>query len=133
LVLTLTPDSKNRSIVTLSCAKSKGDDFEDLMLRLNQDSRRFVPVESSVTTKLDGYQQMLAAARTLEPPFTRRSVVESLEGVMSSSTVDKNLKAACRREDLRKLNQGLYDFPEMKQGSRLADVDTLLSVELKAA
>lgn len=133
LVLTLTPDTKNKRIVTLSCGKSKGDDFEDVMLRLNQELRRFVPVAGGVAAKLDGYQQTLAAARTIKRPFNRRDLVESLSGGLSPSTVDKNLKAAFQRGDLLKLNKGVYDFPEAEPTSPNNSVGTLITERLKAA
>lgn len=133
LVLTLTPDNKNKRIVTLSCGKSKGDDFEDMMLRLNQELRRFVPIEGNVATKLDGYQQTLAAARTLKRPFNRRDLVERLSEELSSSTVDKNLKAAFQRGDLLKLNMGVYDFPEAEPTSLNSGVSTLITERFKAA
>jgi len=101
----LTPDSVAPGLVTLSCAKIKGETPPDLRFQLDQSTRWFKPVEP-VTTPPSWLDQIIAAvtART-----TTAEVVNKLKGDLSERSVSDYLAEAVELGKIRKVKKGVYE------------------------
>lgn len=128
LVLNLTPDARDLARVVLSLAKCKGDNFDDINLRLDKSTRWFSP---------DG-------APTSEPPTSYKMVIDlfadgrmmktieikqALAGQVAARTVELCLSDGVKKGDLKMPKRGIYCKPQHPQLT-IGDADVAETDEL---
>ncbi len=108
LVMLLQPDSHDRECVVLSCAKSKGEHFEDVVMRLDRNSRWF-SVVSQLSKKNSSYEAVIEAVCAFGRAARRKEIAEALTGKLADSTVTRHLTEAVVRGDLKSPKHGWYE------------------------
>jgi hypothetical protein len=109
LVLLLQRDSRDKECVVLSCAKVKGERFDDVLLRLDNNSRWFYLMDESPEPIQSKYQLVVDTVRAFNQPTSRKEIEKSLIGRVSSSNLTVHLKEAIRRGDLKSPIRGIYE------------------------
>lgn len=104
-IFNVLPDPQRREIITLECAKVKGEHFLDTVFQLNPETRWFgfqaAPVSApAVPTIADRLLGIFNGQ-----PLKRTKILETLSD-LSEATVDRELKAATESGDLTKIKIG---------------------------
>lgn len=110
LVLLLTPDTKDERFVTLKCAKSKGDKFKPVLLRLDE-GRWFAASSGGPSPKQSNYELVTATVTAFGRPVKRKEIIAELKGRVSPSDIDRQLNAAKEHGALVKVERGCWAVP----------------------
>jgi len=104
-IFNILPDPQRREIITLECAKVKGEHFPDTVFQLNQETRWFgfqaVPVSAPAVPSIG--DRLLGIFNG--QPLKRTKILETLSD-LSEATIDRELKAATENGDLTKIKIG---------------------------
>jgi|GEM_PF-2322787 len=115
MVLLLKQDANDPDLVSLSCAKVKGQKFSDVLLKLDREARWFVNTHKAPAKELTSYQRLVEIVGGFGRPVKRSDIVKALKGVISPQQIGKHLKAAVKRSDLIPIKYGYYSTPEDAQ------------------
>lgn len=108
-VMTLTaPDKSDKTRVVFSVAKSKGYFQEDVVLRLNRDSRWFTVTNEVLPVVRTCYDDIVELI-TVE--MSTVSIVDQLKGKYSRRAIEDSLALACERGMLCRVRRGYYAPP----------------------
>lgn len=102
-VFNLEKDSVNDSVI-LSCPKTKGEKFQDTILKYEKESRWFIRQREN---RIQTNYEILMEIFTDEKSYKRKEIDEMLDGEMSTATITRNLKDAVGRSDLTR-KKGVY-------------------------
>jgi hypothetical protein len=111
LALLLTPHTKDESCVTLKCAKSKGEKFEKIVLRLDPGTRWFAPAKDSAPGKKPNFMMVVETVTAYNRPVKRKEIGNALADRMSNSTITRNLNEASRLGLLVSHEHGYWSSP----------------------
>ena len=101
--------------MVFSVPKAKGYHLEPLLMRLDRDSRWFVPTNERVAPELTNYGLVVATVKSFARLVKRKEIDEALAGRMDKSTITRNLDAAVSRGELKNPKYGHYETPEDAQ------------------
>jgi replicative DNA helicase len=104
-IFNILPDPQRREIITLECAKVKGEHFLDTVFQLERETRWFgfqaVPVSAPAAPTIA--DRLLGIFNG--QPLKRTKILELLSD-LSETTIDRELKAATETGDLTKIKIG---------------------------
>ncbi|HXQ39552.1 MAG TPA: AAA family ATPase, partial [Anaerolineales bacterium] len=106
LVLLLKPDSNDEQRVNLICAKSKGQRFDDVVLRLDPNTRWFANTGEAAVKQKSNYQlivEFVGANRE-----TKRAEIDRHMAPVSKASITRLLKSAVSNGHLQSPKQGWY-------------------------
>lgn len=121
MVLLLSAHPSDRQSVILHCAKVKGTRFEDLVLRLDNDTRWLIPTNEAPPHTVSSYEKVVNVVKAAGRVIQRKDIDEALP-TMSQATITRHLKEAQRRKVLVKPKTGHYCTRELNQ--MLGTIDT---------
>ncbi|HWT01584.1 MAG TPA: AAA family ATPase [Pyrinomonadaceae bacterium] len=107
-VTALKKDTLDAERVIFSVEKSKGFRLEPVILRLDEESRWFVPTNEIVHPAPTNYEVVLSTARSFGRLVKRKEVVDALDGKISDATITRCLSTAVTRGDLISPKTGYY-------------------------
>lgn len=110
VVINLTADPHDLNRVTLRIPKLKGKRLDDCILTLNQETRWFEATGIAASHTPTSYEIVLECFKDGQP-HSRKEVVTTLAGQINSRTVERHLKDAVSRGDLRPSGRGFYAIP----------------------
>lgn len=114
LVLNLTPDARDSARVVLSLAKCKGENFNDINLKLDKSTRWFTPDGAPISEPPTSYRlviDLFAEGRMMKT----HEVKKALAGHVAERTVESNLSDAVKKGDLNMPKRGNYCKPQFPQ------------------
>jgi RecA-family ATPase len=111
-VALLKTDTQDTERVVFSVPKAKGFRLEPLLMRLDRDTRWFVPSNETVLPRQTSYETVISTVRSFGQPVKRKEIDAALKGKMGVSTITRNLDEALSREDLVSPKYGYYEAPE---------------------
>lgn len=120
-VALLKTDTSDLERVVFSVPKAKGFRLEPLLMKLDHESRWFIPTNQPVPPQLTGYQIVVSTVNGFEQPVKRKEIDEALKGKMSKATITRHLDEAEQRGDIRKPKYGYYGAPEGTQPTETFD------------
>lgn len=92
----------------MNCAKVKGAKFTDLKFKLNFENRWFESIgESKEVTSYQLILEMFLDGNA----YTTKEVVEEFEEVIAERTLKRLLDETVKRNDLKKIQRGIYQKP----------------------
>jgi len=100
----LTPDPVTPGLVTMGCAKIKGEPVPDQRFQLDQPSRWFRPIEAAPVAPSTLDQVVVAVVGEM----TTAAIVKKLAGKMSEKTIKNNLAEAVEIGRLNQVRRGTY-------------------------
>jgi RecA-family ATPase len=112
MVLLLTQHPADRESVILSCAKTKGETFADVVLQLDRDSRWFVATNEAVPKTATSYERVVESVKAYNRTVKRKEVEEAMT-YLSKSQVGKHLAEAVDNGHLVSPKYGHYCAPEV--------------------
>jgi hypothetical protein len=105
-VLKLTaPDKFDKSRVVFSVPKSKGYRQDDLLMKLDNDSRWFSVSDEPIPKPVSSYDEVVAF---ITEEVSKREIVDHFKGKFAERTVETNLKQAVDYGEICKVRQGRY-------------------------
>jgi hypothetical protein len=107
-VFNLEPDSHDPDRVILTCAKVKGERFNDVVLHLDRLSRWFNLTDETPPKIPTNYELVVGAIDNAGKPISLKEIDAELEGRVAKATITRSLINARKRGDIVKLKQGLY-------------------------
>lgn len=102
-IFNLERDSVNDTVI-LSCPKTKGEKFQNTILKLEKESRWFIREREYL---IQTNYEILIEVFTDGESYKRKEIDEILEGQMSKATITRTLNDAVKRGDLTK-QKGIY-------------------------
>ena len=104
IIFNLEKDAVNDSVI-LSCAKIKGEKFQDTILKLEKEKRWFIKQrENLIQTNYEILMEVFTDGKSY-----KRSKIENLDGEIHKSCLTRLLSEAVRRGDLTK-QKGFYSI-----------------------
>jgi hypothetical protein len=118
-ILNLLADPKSDEIVTLECAKVKGEKFEDCLLKLDKQSRWFTSAGAVEKTQ-SPYDQVIGIFNG--QPLKTKEIKEKLANLkLSERAIEKALEDAVKLKDLLSPRRGVYQKPDQNPDSAQRD------------
>lgn len=114
----------DRQSVILHCAKSKGTSFEDVVLRLDNETRWFSPTNEAPPRTVSSYERVVTAVRNYGGDIQRKEIDRLLPGI-SKATITRQLREAEKLGDLFKPKVGHYCARELGQSVGTIDIDQI--------
>lgn len=114
-VTLLKTDTSDPERVVFSVPKAKGYRLEPLLMKLDHESRWFVPANESVPPQQTSYEILVSTVKSFGQPVKRKEIDEQLAGRMGKSTITRELGKAETRGDLVSPKYGYYGAPEDSQ------------------
>jgi hypothetical protein len=111
LVLLLTPDKHEKGRVFLSCPKSKGPCFEDLVMKLDPDSRWFTVTDETPPKEISSYELVVSTVIGFSREVKRKEIDQALRSRLSVSSITRELSEALKRGDLESPKHAWYRAP----------------------
>jgi RecA-family ATPase len=113
MVLLLTQHPSDRECVILSCAKTKGETFADLVLRLDRDSRWFITTNETAPRTVTSYERVVETVSAFNRLVKRNEIDDAMSGSLSKAQVGKHLAEAVKNGHLESPKFGHYCTPEL--------------------
>jgi len=124
MTLLLNAHPSNRQGVILHCAKSKGARFEDVVLRLNEETRWFSPTNEPPLRTMSSYERVVTAVRN-HGGVIQRKELDALLPQISKTTITRQLREAEKLGDLVKPKIGHYCARELSQMVGTIDIEQM--------
>lgn len=122
MTLLLNAHPIDRQSVILHCAKSKGDRFEDVVLRLNRETRWFSPTNEAPPRTVSNYETVVSTVKNYGGIIQRKDL-DALLPQISKATITRHLREAEKLGDLFKPKVGYYCAPNHDQMIETIDID----------
>lgn len=109
-MLLLKPDSNDEQRVNLICAKSKGQRFEDVVLRLEPNTRWFANTGEIAVKQKSNYQLIVELVSANGE--VKRAEIDRHMAPLSKAQITRLLKSAVSNGHLQSPKQGWYVGPQ---------------------